>query len=371
MSFKGIAGHEGRDKAQVDLSQAIGNDSTRSRSIELAIRVENALFERVLRRVEAEYRSGLQEMITKLKEPGRGMELNGQLLAGLLSPENWVEQVVPEVDEPLPVKKSTPKPSQAKAPAPSPSPVAPAPSPTPISTPAPTPAPAPAPTPVAVPTSSASPNSPPSTDAASANSASPVPTTNTANGDNVKSKREASSYYFFGSTNPEEAKKYAPKPIDPTEAERVTPVVQTGVSKWNAGGTFEERDLSSWVHKRLSESLQGIVVPEFANGSASISDSDWRTSGEASIIFARGKKRPGCELTVKCSYHGTYKGASANGSIEIANLDYNAGLEGSFDVYVTSKTSGEEGDVVRRAIQKSLPEIKSRVAAFMKEFSDK
>ena len=98
----------------------------------------------------------------------------------------------------------------------------------------------------------------------------------------------------------------APKRIDVTERDAAAPAAvssapapSTNGSVWNVGGTFEERDVSSWALADLRARLEAIRAP-VAGGDVRV-DRVADLEGTASIISNRGKvKRPfefKCELT--------------------------------------------------------------------------
>eukprot|EP00759_Apiculatamorpha_spiralis_P002710 PhF_6_TR11167/c0_g1_i2/m.18002 len=65
------------------------------------------------------------------------------------------------------------------------------------------------------------------------------------------------------------------------------------MSKWNGAGTMEERDFSSWAHIRVKELFTNLDISDTAKKLSATT-----VEGDASIIFTRGKKRPGFELTI-------------------------------------------------------------------------
>jgi opacity protein-like surface antigen len=303
-------------------------------------------------------------MISALKDAKEGFELNRRLLTGELSPEKWVEELVPEeLPEHVPLSKPKPSPSPAPAPAPAPALVpVPAPAPAPAAEPATAAAAAAAPAPVPMAAAAA---------AAAAEAATASAASENGKGDDgrAKNKLESSSYYFFSSTPAEQAKQYAPKKLDSAEEEVAKPVVKRGLSKWNAGGTWEEKDCTEWAHKKLKELLRGVAVPAFADGVATVSDS-WVVKGDASLVWARGKKRAGFEISLSTTFTGNYKGVAVSGDIEINGIDASDGPSGDYEVHVTTKASDEAHAVVRRATAKVADEIKRRVKIFIEELQN-
>lgn len=327
MAFSGNTGDETRDKVQTKLATSIGNDGTRPRSIELAIRTEAALWERGGKRASKPYRAAFRRMVKKLKDEREGFDLNRRLLTGELAPEKWAADEVPEVQVER-VSSSSSSSSEAK--------------------PKPAAAPAPAPAPK---------KKEPSSSSSSASSSSSGA---------AGSAADASAYYHFKSTPAEEAKKYAPKKVEAAAAAPKKPVA-AGVSSWNSAGTWEERNLSKWACSRLAEVLReaDLRAPSYDGGEAAVTASSWSVSGDASMVYVRGKKRYGYELKVKATYKGTHCGEEASGKIDIPSLDVVEGDD--FDINFASDKKTDAGAAVRRAVKKLEPRLRKLVAEWVAE----
>ena len=102
-----------------------------------------------------------------------------------------------------------------------------------------------------------------------------------------------------------------PQKIDGSATTLAPP--QTGGSAWNAAGTFETRDLSSWTHVELTTRLTGLVA---SGGQVRSVES---VSGDASINFVRGKKRSGYDVdfTLKVGAEGAEGDEEATTTIRV------------------------------------------------------
>jgi hypothetical protein len=85
--------YSARDAVQADLANNIGNTSTYGRSIEIAIVIEAALFERSQRTCGQHYTTYSAKLLTELKHPQSGQFTQQRLLVGQIRPSAWVEEV--------------------------------------------------------------------------------------------------------------------------------------------------------------------------------------------------------------------------------------------------------------------------------------
>jgi hypothetical protein len=65
-------------------------------------------------------------------------------------------------------------------------------------------------------------------------------------------------------------------------------------SQWNAAGTYEEKDVSAWARKRTQELLEGVEV----GPGGVVRVTSVACTGEAHVVFVRGKRRAAFELKV-------------------------------------------------------------------------
>ena len=340
--FQGQTNDSQRNKIQETLFKSIGNDSTRSRSIELAIRTENALFERCGQRNDGPYKTHSKALLRELKDGASGFELNRKLLTGEMPPEKWVQKQIPKKlpkfvskDEQIKEEKketSPPPPSSlSSSPSPSPSPS----SPIPVS---------------------------PSDSIPAAAPAQPKD-------GSAKTKTEESSYYFFKSTDPEQAKKYAPKKLDgPIEEKAIAP--KKGLSKWNAGATWEEKDRSKWAKEHLTHLLSSISLPPLPEGEVVFKA--WTVTADASIVFTRGKARAGYEISGKTDFEGMYKGEKVKGTMKFPKIDNTDVSDDDYEISLSLSLGGgsEAGKVVKGVVKKSEREIREAVHQFEKDLKD-
>jgi len=174
---------------------------------------------------------------------------------------------------------------------------------------------------------------------------------------NAKAK---SSYYHFGTTDPETAKAYVPQKIDPAAAANASKA--DGVSSWNANGTtWEDRDMTDWAKATVKQVL-GASPLEGCNIELSVVS----VEGEASIVYSRGKPRIGYDFTsVKCTFKGDINGDSATGEIEIVDLD-----ESSFndeDYEINFEACSSDKSKVRKAIKEPIHGCLSEFVALFKK----
>jgi len=114
-------------------------------------------------------------------------------------------------------------------------------------------------------------------------------------------KKLASSYYISRPTPKEEAEKFKPQKIEADKSDsQLQPAQPTLGSSWNPGNTMEEFDYSSWAKDRLKELL---LLIKFPNSDLIIEKID-EMEGSATILFTRGKLRPGYDLHFQCTWKG-------------------------------------------------------------------
>lgn len=87
----------------------------------------------------------------------------------------------------------------------------------------------------------------------------------------------------------------------------------SGQSVWNAAGTFEERNLSSWVEKLLPELLVGSKWTICNGVSAEIKKLS--CSGEACQWVVRGKTRAHYELVLNIDWTADSNTTKFSGSV--------------------------------------------------------
>ncbi len=174
----------------------------------------------------------------------------------------------------------------------------------------------------------------------------------------------------------EEAKQYRPKKLDEVEADTAPKRIDApaGVSAWNAAATWEERDLSKWAEAHLKSLLEALpAMDEVPEGSVSIDAKGWTVSHcEAHSVFRRGKKTVGFEVAAKASFHGEYKGEKVSGSVNLPQFDDQEFYDDeSYKVDVNTKSQSEAAAVIRRVVQKLVPEVKKTVRQWVNDMKER
>jgi len=183
----------------------------------------------------------------------------------------------------------------------------------------------------------------------------------------AKKDKLGSSYYYFKSTPKEEAAKYAPKPIDPaTQAKAAQPDLARQGSAWNTAGTWEDRDMSSWAHERIKSLFKDFELTLGLPDCKATINSVSKVDGEASIVFTRGKRKVGYELSFTAEYTGEHKSTAVSGTIECPSVDYG---DNEFEVVVKAAKSDAAHDAVRAAIARNKILIYSRFEQLVKELN--
>jgi activator of HSP90 ATPase len=133
---------------------------------------------------------------------------------------------------------------------------------------------------------------------------------------------EQSSYYYFRSTPQEQAEQYKPKPVHTQHNDG--DALANGASPWNAAGTWEERDVSTWAEQRIKQLIGSYQFPSLEDGGCVKIKSVKKVEGRASVIYVRGKKKVGYEFRVEVDWEGE----NASGSIELPDLsDYDTDID--------------------------------------------
>nr|CCA14020.1 conserved hypothetical protein [Albugo laibachii Nc14] len=100
-----------------------------------------------------------------------------------------------------------------------------------------------------------------------------------------------------------------------------------GSSAWNTAGTWEEKDKSAWACDRLKKYLCRSFRFEDAKYNTSLEvDSIVRCDGEAKLVYSRGVKRCGFDISVKFEWKSTRENDSegfdeVKGHVEIHDFD--------------------------------------------------
>lgn len=172
-------------------------------------------------------------------------------------------------------------------------------------------------------------------------------------------EKPKSKYYHFGTTDKEQAKNYVPQRIDPVVVDGSSK--PTGVSSWNHGTTWEDKNMIGWAKKVMQALLED--EPMQVTGS-SVQMSKTSVEGDASIVYSRGKPRIGFELKIKCTFKGDINGVDVEGEVEITELDEVNWEDSEYDLTVLS-CSNELKSILSATIKAP---IQSRIEKFVTEF---
>ncbi|CAI5735175.1 unnamed protein product [Hyaloperonospora brassicae] len=133
-------------------------------------------------------------------------------------------------------------------------------------------------------------------------------------------------------------------------------------SAWNSAGTWEERDKSEWARERLKHHiLTSFSFDGGAEGLCVKATSIVRCDGEAKVVFSRGKKRCGYELSVKFSW------ASGDVSGHIELLDFDDTSADEFEIVVTADGSSQRDVAAKKAVIDREPELRKLLALWKEE----
>ena len=112
------------------------------------------------------------------------------------------------------------------------------------------------------------------------------------------------SYSYWAANEAKEAPPPEARKLTQEEAEQLQRAASAGASAWNAGGTFEERDLTNWVKDTLKELLIGLQgQPSGSNSNivAQITEIEFCV-GDAGQWIVRGSVRANFDLDIKVKW---------------------------------------------------------------------
>ena len=127
--------------------------------------------------------------------------------------------------------------------------------------------------------------------------------------------------------------------------------------------------MSSWAHSRLTALLAftSTARPQLAVACTKV-------TGDATLVFTRGKKRVGYDLAIQCEWRGRADegGEEVKGAIELPSVDQTS--EDEYEMTVTVKDRGQVGDEavdqLTRAAKKLREPITSKIRQFEKELQE-
>ena len=155
----------------------------------------------------------------------------------------------------------------------------------------------------------------------------------------------------------------SPSPEQSPESAAVSGSGPSG-SRWNAAGTWEEKDLSGWAASRLSQLLS------FQHGGLHVSCT--KVTGDATLVFTRGKKRVGYDLAIVCEWSGGSGTELVKGGLELPSVDQTS--VDDFELIVSVKERGKAGDDAvdrfSRAAKKLRDPLTDKIRQFEKELQE-
>eukprot|EP01062_Namystynia_karyoxenos_P050353 TRINITY_DN3908_c0_g1_i4.p1 TRINITY_DN3908_c0_g1~~TRINITY_DN3908_c0_g1_i4.p1 ORF type:complete len:159 (+),score=35.71 TRINITY_DN3908_c0_g1_i4:181-657(+) len=137
----------------------------------------------------------------------------------------------------------------------------------------------------------------------------------------------------------------------------------TGTSAWNQAGTFEERVYTDWLKKRMVELVDGREAGGVQLSSCSVDQSSGAEATpmlNASVVFARGKKKIGYEFSMK----GDWSSEGARGTFKLPYVcdDVEDQL---YEVVITAKSGDPPPrdalrDVFRAVVAEMAAELRAK-----------
>ncbi|KAF1336744.1 Activator of 90 kda heat shock protein atpase 1, partial [Globisporangium splendens] len=147
-----------------------------------------------------------------------------------------------------------------------------------------------------------------------------------------------------------------------------------GNSVWNSAGTWEEKDKSVWARERLKELILDSF--SFVDGSHKVSikaNSIVKCDGEAKIVFSRGKKRCGYDISLKFEWTSTRADGEEDpegvdevtGHVEVHDFDDTSGED--YEIKVTTEMSRKHETDAKKSVLKWEPELRKILATWKEE----
>lgn len=157
---------------------------------------------------------------------------------------------------------------------------------------------------------------------------------------------------------------HSPKPVSSPPAAVASPAAAVG-SAWNAAGTWEERNVTAASKALLRKTMTGLSLPVPGMDGASLSVTEVSIEGgSVSLVFCRGKIKPGFELEVTLDYSIKPAGEEeeiARGALRFAEVADEQGSDvfDTMHVSVSFAASTRPGVTVE-AVRKALASLKER-----------
>ncbi|GAB9473092.1 Activator of 90 kda heat shock protein atpase 1 [Globisporangium polare] len=182
-------------------------------------------------------------------------------------------------------------------------------------------------------------------------------------------KKMHEGYHGWMKTIPKTSQDFTPVRI---ENSATSTTASTGNSVWNSAGTWEEKDKSEWARERLKELVLSSF--SFVDGAHKVSikaNSIVRCDGDAKVVFSRGKKRCGYDISLKFEWASTRTEEDAEGvedvtgHVEVHDFDDTNGED--YEIKVTTEMSRQHEVDAKKAVLKWEPELRNILATWKDE----
>lgn len=141
-------------------------------------------------------------------------------------------------------------------------------------------------------------------------------------------------------------------------------------SVWNSAGTWEERDVSAWAKERLQALLLSVELEEA--GTKITVKSVTKCTGDARVLFIRGKKRAGFEFHLALQWEATVASnpetgetTKASGTLVIDELS-----ESSIDDFEVEVTVKSGPSTLKKSVGKLREKLQPLLNAFHEEMKN-
>jgi tetratricopeptide (TPR) repeat protein len=162
-----------------------------------------------------------------------------------------------------------------------------------------------------------------------------------------------------------------PQPLSPTTIDSST-TASSSQSAWNQAGTWEEKDTSTWCTSSLEKFLKESMV-EIDHCTARVTEVKDLT-GDASVAFARGKKRYVFDYHASVKYEIMDEGDEkiASGTLKLPDIS-STGINDELEIDILSWKKTPASDVVAIATKcrdELVQNIRSQVLKFVTAFNN-
>ena len=158
--------------------------------------------------------------------------------------------------------------------------------------------------------------------------------------------------------------KFTPTPVSPQPVATPSPV---SGSAWNTGGTWEDRDISSKATPMLEQAVKSIRMAASDGLHLNFVEVK-RCEGNATVIYSRGKARPGYEysLTAKWDLINTLDNTlSAQGVVDLYDIaDSESDCFGRMKVSVDYATAGVDRLRCEKVVKDASDDLRQAIRSW-------